>query len=397
MIPLRRPLGPHERLLRRSRWRVAILGALVVAGLLATLSTAAYLLARAALYNELSDRLEDAARDATLFPSASAGGGILFVDERGRPMARLSGTLHFESVAGRLDLASDTRVGPVAVLRLPAGSPWTYVATPAQSQEGALLEFLRALVGLTLVGALTALPAGYILAAKALLPLEEAVQERSGFVALASHQLRTPLSVIRTSAELALAGQGLGADEALRTILGQAARMEGLAARLTLLARSGADGPPAVPATDVAAVAADVVSGLVPAARQAGGELRLVAPAAVWVRAGPDELSDLLAAVVENAVAYGGGSAVVRIGQEGRHAVVEVADRGPGIAADDLPHVTEPFFQGRRVRGGHGLGLAIARSIAERRGGRLTVASEPGSGAVVRIVLPLAAAPAVQR
>ncbi len=99
----------------------------------------------------------------------------------------------------------------------------------------------------------------------------------------------------------------------------------------------------------------------------------------------------MLSAILDNAIKFSprGGAVTLRARAERRRAVIEVVDQGAGIAAADLPFVAEPFFQGRHVQGGHGLGLAIAHAIAERRGGQMSIASAPGHGTTVRLVLPL--------
>jgi signal transduction histidine kinase len=79
-----------------------------------------------------------------------------------------------------------------------------------------------------------------------------------------------------------------------------------------------------------------------------------------------------------------------RDGEDGQ-VIVEFADNGSGIAAEDLPHVGQPFFTTKR--GGTGLGLAIAQRIVERHGGALTFESTPGRGTTARVTLPAATAP----
>jgi len=379
----------HSRLVRRSRWRLAVVGALAVTVLLGVLSAAAYVLARQEIYGRLQGRLESAAtHDADdIHP--------LLVDERGQV---LPGTVPAEPAGtSAFRIMSDAELGALAVLRLPtAGDGSRLVATPAADSLQALREFLWLLVGLTLAGGLAALPTGYVFAGRALRPLEAAVRERSEFVARASHQLRTPLSIIRTSADLALTGRGLLPAEALQTVLDQTERMEALASRLNDLAY--AEARPAAPrsAVDMADVVADVVRAVGPAADQRGVEIDASAAAGpAWVRAAADEAGDLLAAVVENAVKFSpmGGRVTVGIRADRGSQIVEVADQGPGIPSGELASVTEPFFQGRVAKGGHGLGLAIARAIAERRGGQLKIVSTPGEGTAVRIVLPAAKAP----
>ncbi len=334
----------HTRLVRRTRWLLAVRAAALVMAVLAVLSGAAYLVARGVLVGGLHERLERALQ-------AGEHG------ERRRPPATP-----------------------------PAAAP-----SPSDDDVRALRTFLVLLGALTLAGGAVALPAGYLLAGRALHPLEQAVQERSEFVALASHRLRTPLSVIRASAELALSGQGVAAPEALRTIVEQTRRMEGLAERLTALARAEAGAPSGAGlATDLARVARDVVADLAPAAAQAGVQLRLETGVPVWAAAAPTEVADMLSSVLENALRFTPAGGIVRVlaGVQGRWAFLEVRDQGPGIDPADLPRVTEPFFQGQRARGGTGLGLAITRAISERLHGRLQIQSALGTGTTVRILLP---------
>src|SRR5439155_18534053 len=115
-------------------------------------------------------------------------------------------------------------------------------------------------------------------------------------------------------------------------------------------------------------------------------------------------LERILANLIGNAVEHAGAGVRVRVVREGDTVVIEVADNGPGIPADALPHVFERFFKADRSRagGGTGLGLAIARENATLLGGSLTAASEPGHGATFTLRLPVAkplhgAAPGVAR
>ncbi|HLE26780.1 MAG TPA: HAMP domain-containing sensor histidine kinase [Anaerolineales bacterium] len=84
----------------------------------------------------------------------------------------------------------------------------------------------------------------------------------------------------------------------------------------------------------------------------------------------------------------------VRVADDGRHAVVEVADTGPGIAPDELPHVFDELFRGQNTRElpGSGLGLALVKRIVSLHGGRIDVSSRIGQGTVVRVSVPLAEA-----
>ena len=379
----------HRRLLRRSRWRVAVLGSLVVSLVLALLSAGAYAVAVARTYAHLHELLERAAQHIAI--RGGTASTFVLVDERGHILVGEVTSDPADPGAAGFSFVTHPSLGLLATLRTPAGFQGPrVVATPAQESMRSLQLFLDVLIALTLVGGLVALPTGYALAGLALRPLDEAVRERSEFVALASHQLRTPLSVIRTSAELAQAGRGMSREEALDTILKQSERMEALAARLTALARAEVGTGGGKREADLSAVASGVLADLAPAADQARVALQLDAPGAVRAPIHAEEASSMLIPLIDNAIRFStaGQTVTIRVRGERGRAIVEVADQGPGIDPGDVPHVGTPFFRGTRARGGYGLGLAIARTIAERYRGRLAIRSAPGQGTVVSVTLP---------
>ena len=377
----------HVRLVRQSRWRVALPASLVVGGLLAVLATDAYLSNERAAYLRLENRLVRLANQAN---SIGEPGSYLVFDERGHLLSKAP--LPIAETGEAFQIVRADGLGTVAALRMSFTSSGPHVvALTAQHELHALGDVRRTLVTLTLAAALVALVAGYALAGVALRPLDDAVRERSEFVALVSHQLRTPLAIVRTSAELAHDARVVTPDEAMRTILRQADRMEGLTSRLSELARAESVPRSGAASGDVAAAAATVVSSVRLLAEGTGVTLHVDVPPSLQVRAEPAEIAEMLGAVLDNAVKFShpGGVVRLRAQAEGGRAVIEIVDHGDGIAADDLSLVSEPFFQGRHARGGYGLGLAIVRAIAERRGGRISVASAPGQGTAVRVILPL--------
>jgi two-component system sensor histidine kinase MtrB len=103
-------------------------------------------------------------------------------------------------------------------------------------------------------------------------------------------------------------------------------------------------------------------------------------------------LERIVANLVENAVEHGGEGVTVRVARDADRVTVTVTDRGPGIAAEDLPHVFERFYKADRSRSGvgSGLGLAIAAENAKLLGGRIEARSEPGRGARFTLTLPVA-------
>jgi signal transduction histidine kinase len=377
----------HIRLLRRSRWRVVLPASLVVIGLLTVLAAGIYLLTERSVYHQLETRLSRLASQAS---GVGEPGGSLVFDERDHLLSMVPLPINERGEA--FQLLRHPRLGTLAALRLPLISNGPHVvALTAENDLRVLVEVRRTLLSLTIVAALVALLGGYVLAGVALRPLDDAVRERSELVALVSHQLRTPLSIVRTSAELARDGRAVTPNEAMSTILKQAERMEGLAARLTELARAESAPRSTAVAADVGVIAAGVVASLSMLAEHAGVRMETEIPHGLSIRAEPAEATEMLAAVLDNAIKFSprGGIVTLRARAERRRAVIEVEDQGAGIAAADLPLVAEPFFQGGRVRGGHGLGLAIARAIAERRNGQISIVSAPERGTTVRMVLPL--------
>ncbi|MBO9361169.1 MAG: sensor histidine kinase [Thermoflexus sp.] len=98
--------------------------------------------------------------------------------------------------------------------------------------------------------------------------------------------------------------------------------------------------------------------------------------------------------LLDNALKFtrAGDRVEVRVMEDGEWAVVEVADTGPGIPAEELPHIFEELYRGSNARGipGSGLGLALVQRIVALHGGEVTVRSREGQGTVVRVRLPLA-------
>jgi two-component system, OmpR family, sensor histidine kinase MprB len=218
--------------------------------------------------------------------------------------------------------------------------------------------------------------------------LEESQQAQRQLVADASHELRTPLTSLRTNVEL-LARGTLPEEErgkALADVSAQLEEMTGLVTDLVDLARDGE------PQRNVDDVRLDlVVTEALERARRHAPQLVFKADVAEsLVRGVPEQIFRAVANVLDNAAKWspGGGIVNVRV----RDGDVTVRDHGPGIAAEDLPHVFERFYRAAGARGmpGSGLGLAIVRQVAEAHGG--TVGIEPvsgdGGGTLVRLSFP---------
>lgn len=270
-------------------------------------------------------------------------------------------------------------------------------AMHSDAEHRAELRLVRnvGLVGLGL-GLLVALPVGMYLTHRALLPMATAAARQRRFIADASHELKTPLSVIRANVELIARDPAMPPAERaaeLKHVLAEVDDMARMIGSLVTLARL--DRPPARAgeATRLLELAREFTRQLQPLATQAGltlaceGEETLVA-------ADPDSVRQVLRIVVENAIAYTprGGQVTIRVTPGEGHARLVVADTGIGIPADDLPRVFDRFYRASNAAAGsaqgQGLGLYIARSLAEAHGGRLEAESEAGRGSTFRLTLP---------
>jgi signal transduction histidine kinase len=212
--------------------------------------------------------------------------------------------------------------------------------------------------------------------------------------------LRTPLAVMRTSAEIALRKSRSETEyrATLSQILCETARVEHMIENLLAIARADSGAQIKMERADMSAVldAACEKSGLL--ANEKGVALsRNGASGPLWVLADSALLERLFLIVLDNAVKYtpAGGRIAVQLTPNGRFAVAEVRDTGIGIAPSDMPHIFDRFYRADRARtrepGGAGLGLAIGQWIAQAHGGEIRIASELAQGSTVQIRMPLPA------
>jgi heavy metal sensor kinase len=226
--------------------------------------------------------------------------------------------------------------------------------------------------------------------------IEDAFERQRRFTDDAAHELRTPLSLMRSQVDLALARpRSTGAyREALQAFDGDIARMTTLLGTLLTLARSDA-GKLAVECApfDLADTVRLVLEQYAPVAAEAGVSLQDETASAPLV-ADEDLLMQLLINLIDNALAHTppGGAVVAGCQPDDGSIRLWVGDTGDGIAAEHQDRVFDRFYRidaGRsRDRGGTGLGLAICKAIAEAHGGTIGLTSRLGSGTRVEVVLP---------
>ena len=238
---------------------------------------------------------------------------------------------------------------------------------------------------------------GYLLIRKSTAPVERSMNQMRRFMADAAHELRTPITILRTRAEVALEQDREAARDAgtLRAVEREAARLGEIVRNLLTLARADAGERPIAREPlyldDAASQAVEAVRTL---AEQKRVQVEVGAFDEARITGDPALVRQLLVIVLDNAVKFTPAGGHVRLDvttQDGRATVV-VVDTGVGIPAEQLPHVFERFYRGdpaRREADGTGLGLAIARWIADAHDARIEIGSTPGTGTRVTVSFPV--------
>jgi two-component system OmpR family sensor kinase len=216
---------------------------------------------------------------------------------------------------------------------------------------------------------------------------------RKQFIANASHELRTPIFSLGGFLEL-LADEDLDEDTRrafLAQIRGQVDRMRNLAVELLDLSRLEAGALELRPEpTDVGQLAREVAAEFTPAAAQHESHVTLsLRTEPIELDCDPERVAQVLRILLDNALRHTppGTGVQVSAARSNGHVRLEVSDAGLGIKRQNMPHIFEPFFTSNEQAQGAGLGLAIARELAERMHGRLTVRSGPGR-TTFSLVLP---------
>jgi len=259
-------------------------------------------------------------------------------------------------------------------------------------------SLIRAFAAAALVALLLVAGGGYVLTRQSTAPIERSMEQMRRFMADAAHELRTPITLLRTRADVAVgqAREPTRDTATFQAIEREAGRLGAIVGELLMLARADAGERPVT--RDVLYLD-DAAAGAVEAARTLAEHKRVSVEVGTFEEAritgDPALVRELLLIVLDNAIKFTPTGGRVRLDvsvQDGR-AALAVTDTGIGIPADQLPHVFERFYRGdaaRRQAEGAGLGLAIARWIAEVHGARIDIGSEPGVGTRVTLGFPLA-------
>jgi signal transduction histidine kinase len=240
--------------------------------------------------------------------------------------------------------------------------------------------------------------AAYILAGKTLKPLEETLEEQKRFTADASHELKTPLTALRTEIEVALRDRKLNLKKAkslLRSNLEEVIGLQNLSENLVRLTRYSQDTSVVnFEKVNIAEVIDEAIKKISPMAKQKA--IRLVREVKeTSLKADKQSLIELLVILLDNAIKYSPEKSAVTVSAHcARHRLeIKIHDQGIGIAKKDIPHLFDRFYRADASRNknkidGTGLGLAIAKEIVEKHRGKISVRGSLGKGSTFTVSLP---------
>ena len=346
-----------------------------------------------------------------------AGGPWAVLDVNGAILARSAG--------GGAEFPIPTLIDQTATTVLIGRTEFRVVTTPIrhpQDPNGKVLGYVQvagrldvrdaqrenlfgSLVLVALLSLGGALVMALLIARRALVPIAAAAARERALVASASHELRTPASVILSSAEI-LEREGLVKPAGLELLHGIAAESERLgrlsADLLTLSSRqASAEGGERMVTVDLHPinledVAREAIERAGPLVKRVGLGLRAnIGRKRLTIAGDTDRLIQLVLGLVENAIRHSpsGGSVTIGTSVAAGFATIWVDDEGPGVPLSERERIFEPFYRGAgqpRSHGGAGLGLAIARSIATAHNGTIAAETAVGGGARMIVRIPLA-------
>ena len=393
-------------MIRHLRWKVVATNMLLISLVLLAVFAAVVLISRANYRESVQQQLYQALESGDYGSRQPGAEGIpCFVAEvYASGMARVAGNSYYDlSDQSQLAaivteaLAQEEDTGLLADFHLrylrKTGYTSTLIAFTDTTLESTTMRSMAAVCSLAGSAALLVLfLCSYLLAGVVTRPVGAAWAQQEQFLSDASHELKTPLTVILSSAELlnqsALPEQAVYIDN----IREESRRMKLLVEDMLTLSRAQRSaGSLPEQTADLSEAAMTAALRFEPVAFEAGKRLEYDIAPELPVRGDGGKLGQALAALLDNAVKYSAGGTDIRLTAEkqGRFAVVTVADSGPDIPADKLPHIFDRFYRADEARtdgDSFGLGLPIAKAIIDAHRG--TLRCESGSG-VTRFIITL--------
>lgn len=379
-------------MIRRLRWKVIGLNMGMVFCVLLAVFTAVYFSSRAVIARSVQQQLQQVLQTGSGYDLSQPGqeGVPCFVAEvYASGTVRVSGNSYYDLTdkAALVDivtaaLSADSDEGVLAEHHLrylrQTGLLSTRIAFTDSTLEQATLRSLLTgslLIGLAALAVLFA--CSYVLSGAVTRPVDRAWQQQKQFLSDASHELKTPLTVILSSAELLEQSAAPEQKQYVDNVRAESRRMKRLVEDMLTLSRVERGGEHLPDTTaDLSDAAADAALRFEPVAYEAGHTLSYDIAPGLLVRGDSGKLEQAVAVLLDNAIKYAAPGTEVRLdaARQGKNACLWVENEGDPIPADKLPHIFDRFYRADASRtdgGSFGLGLPIARAIVEAHRGTL--------------------------
>ena len=379
-------------MIRKLRWKVVGLNMGMVFCVLLAVFAAVYFSSRAVIARSVQQQLQLVLQTGSGYDLSQPGqeGVPCFVAEvYASGTVRVSGNSYYDLTdkAALVDivtaaLSADSDEGVLAEHHLrylrQTGLLSTRIAFTDSTLEQATLRSLLTgslLIGLAALAVLFA--CSYVLSGAVTRPVDRAWQQQKQFLSDASHELKTPLTVILSSAELLEQSAAPEQKQYVDNVRAESRRMKRLVEDMLTLSRVERGGEHLPDTTaDLSDAAADAALRFEPVAYEAGHTLSYDIAPGLLVRGDSGKLEQAVAVLLDNAIKYAAPGTEVRLdaARQGKNACLWVENEGDPIPADKLPHIFDRFYRADESRtdgGSFGLGLPIAKAIVEAHRGTL--------------------------
>lgn len=399
-------------MIRSLRWKVVGITMLFVTAIMLAVFTGIILTAHRSIHQNAEEHLNAALHSP--FQDAFRPGQpdnippYFVADVYGNGIIRVSGSSYFQlddnqaiSAIVEAAMGKKERFGVLSeynlhYLRQDEGPFLKIAFTDSSADRQTLISLIRTSLVIGLAAIVVLFWCCYLLSGVITRPVEKAWQEQRRFLSDASHELKTPLTVILSSAELLAESPDVSppAQPYVDNIRSESRRMRTLVENMLTLARSEDEiHRPQFAQVDMSDLVSDTALLFEPVAFEANRQLAYQIDENISLMGDAEQLRRLLGILLDNAIKYApaGTSVSLRLRGEDRHAIIEVENGGEPIPPEDLAHLFERFYRvdtSRSDHGSFGLGLAIAQSIARQHGGVIRCRSDQ-QGTCFIATLPL--------
>lgn len=358
--------------------------------------------------NALSDEQGEPGAITEIAKQYARGEGDVLVYDSGGNLV-FSSPRHLLQNAPAHPTAGTFTLGNARYIAAPAGKFLFVSAESLAGRDHALDRLRRALLALIPIAILFAALCGYFLADRSLKPLdaahlalERSLQQQKQLLADTSHELRTPVTIIRSEAEVTLSREREAPDyrRSLEVIHAESSHLTNLIEGVLLLARAGEQqGAIEMSTVQLAEIVDDCVRAMQRVAQSRQISLTCTTDGAMPLHGSGELLRRMLLNLVDNAIKFcdAGGWVCIDARRDSASYIVRIADNGRGIPAQVQDKIFDRFFRADDARahnaerdtGGAGLGLPIAQWIARAHGGELRLLRSSPSGSVFEVQLPI--------